>query len=276
MRLRTILDIARYRLRRRSAAPPGTIGVIAIMKNEAMNLREWVDHYRWQGVDRIFLIDNGSEDGSDDIIAPDVNSGFIECFRRLEPHRQVSHYRDVYRNAGIAAKVEWLLMVDLDEFVYSPLGSLKLALAKLAPDADLVYMNWRLFGSAGHNAHPTSLRRALTWRRAELARHCNSKWLCKTNSIVSPAAIGIHKVKWVNSNRTVSDNELLRLNHYVTQSVEYFTKVKMNRGDASNPSSDKIRDQSYFEAYNVDMTVFDDELGRMLMQADEERSTNAN
>ena len=58
------------------------------------------------------------------------------------------------------------------------------------------------------------------------------------------------------------------LDNYVTQSVEYFTKVKMTRGDASNPTSDRVRDMKYFEAANAGTTVFDDELKRRLEGAD--------
>lgn len=271
MQLTTILDILRHRYRRPPASLPGTIGVMAIMKNEGMNLREWIDHYRWQGADKIFLIDNGSDDGSRELIAAEIRSGYVEYHSRLKPHSQVEHIREIYQSCSVEDKVEWLLMVDLDEFVYSPLGSLKLALGVLAQDADLIYMNWRMFGSAGHQEHPKSLRRDLTLRQAALGRHCNSKWLCRTRSIRSPDAIGIHKVEWVNSNRTVSDNELLKLNHYVTQSVEYFTKVKMVRGDASNALSDKVRDMGYFDKYNADMSVFDNELGRLLDDARGER-----
>jgi hypothetical protein len=33
------------------------LSILAIMKNEAMNLKLWIDHYIYQGVDHFYLID---------------------------------------------------------------------------------------------------------------------------------------------------------------------------------------------------------------------------
>ena len=38
------------------------LSVLAIFKNETMNLKMWIDHYLWQGVEHFYLIDNGSTD----------------------------------------------------------------------------------------------------------------------------------------------------------------------------------------------------------------------
>lgn len=265
MILRKILELASDRFYRPGGAPGETVGVLAIMKNEAMNIREWVDHYRWQGVDRIFLIDNGSDDDGKKLIERDIESGFVEYFWRPARNQQVQHYRDVYATAGIESKVTWLAMADLDEFWYSPLGSLKAALELLSPDADLIYSNWRIFGSAGFTGHPPSLREQLLLRRPDIEPHRNTKWICRTRSIVAPRAISIHKVKWVDSRRVLSENALLKLNHYVTQSVEYFTTVKMTRGDATEGRFDNVRDMKYFDAYNSGTTMPDAELANMVI-----------
>jgi glycosyltransferase involved in cell wall biosynthesis len=126
----------------KSLAPKGTLGVLAIMKNETDVLREWIEHYRWQGVDKIFLIDNGSTDDPQRILREHIASGFIEFFSRPQPHRQAQHYRDVFRKAGIRRKVEWLVTADLDEFWFSPLGDLKRGIETIRERFDLVYANW--------------------------------------------------------------------------------------------------------------------------------------
>lgn len=41
---------------------PYFLTCLAIFKNEAMNLKEWLDHHLWQGVEHFYLINNGSED----------------------------------------------------------------------------------------------------------------------------------------------------------------------------------------------------------------------
>ena len=35
---------------------------LSIFKNETMNLKLWIEHYLWQGIEHFYLIDNGSDD----------------------------------------------------------------------------------------------------------------------------------------------------------------------------------------------------------------------
>ena len=59
--------------------------------------------------------------------------------------------------------------------------------------------------------------------------------------------------------------EALRLNHYKTQSWEFFCKVKMTRGDALNAAVDEGRDVRYFLSYQEQILAnqtLDDELAR--------------
>jgi glycosyltransferase involved in cell wall biosynthesis len=239
------------------------LGVLAIMKNEAMNLREWIEHYLWQGVDKIFLIDNGSTDGGSDLVKQEVEGGSVEIFFRSEPHRQCAHYHSVFVQARIWEKVEWLVMADLDEFWYCPGSNLPAALEGTG-DLDLIYANWRMFGSSGYKAHPASLRRYLVHRQPALGAHSDTKWICRTDAIKDTRQIMLHKVHGIDSSRVVSDNERFHLNHYAIQSLEYFTKVKMRRGDASTPQFDAIRTLEYFDRYDSPAIQVDRTLADML------------
>ena len=241
-----------------------SVGLIAIMKNESLNIREWVDHYYWQGVDKIFLIDNGSDDNSLSLIQEDIESGRIEYFWSPERHQQVRHYRRIYGTAKIKSKVDWLVIADLDEFWFSPLGNLKAAILNIDADADLVYTNWTVFGSSGFINHPSSIRRELIYRHPQMSGHCNTKWICRTRSIKNASMIGNHKVNGVDSRRVVSDNELFKLNHYLIQSLYYFQEIKMTRGDASKEHLDTIRTIDYFEAFDRAATVRDETLAKMI------------
>jgi glycosyltransferase involved in cell wall biosynthesis len=243
------------------------LGLIAIMKNEAMNLREWIDHYRWQGVDQIFLIDNGSTDGGPNLIEEEIADGFVTLFSRPEPHNQVAHYRAVFQQASVRERVEWLVMADLDEFWFSPGSNLRIAVDTLT-DIDLVYTNWVMFGSSGLKEHPSSVRRCLLHRQPKLGSHSDTKWICRTNVIKDARQMLLHKISGVDSARVVSDNDLFRLNHYAIQSLEYFTKIKMTRGDASTPDFDSFRDLDYFKRYDEPASVVDRTLADMLMNVD--------
>jgi len=56
------------------------------------------------------------------------------------------------------------------------------------------------------------------------------------------------------------DNKKIRLNHYLIQSLEYYTKVKMTRGDVYVSQNEKIRDLKYFEHYQNISVIKDDTL----------------
>ena len=238
------------------------LGLLAIMKNEAMNIREWVDHYRWQGVEKIYLIDNGSTDNGTKLIEQELISRFIELFVLPEQHRQVEHYQTVFQLGKIREQVEWLMVADLDEFWFSPNSNLRDAVSAVEA-ADLIYANWKMFGSCGYQSHPSSLRLCLTLRAPNLASENNTKWICRTDAIVDPRNIEIHKVRGVAPHRTLVDNDRFHLNHYPLQSVEYFTKVKMTRGDVRSKDLDSVRTLEYFDLYNLPATHLDRLLAEM-------------
>jgi len=68
------------------------VSVIAIFKNETMNLKMWLEHYLWQGVDHFFLIDNGSTDDPHKILQPYIDRGIDRKSTRLNSsHLGSSH-----------------------------------------------------------------------------------------------------------------------------------------------------------------------------------------
>lgn len=243
---------------------PAKLGVLAIMKNEALNLNEWLDHYFWIGAERIYLIDNGSTDGSFDIAAAHRNSQSIRLVELAEPHAQVAHYRTAYDYFEIAAECEWLLIADLDEFWFCKDGRKLPNLFHMYEGHDLIYVNWSVFASNKSETHPKSLRRELILKRPTMGGNLSTKWLCRTNALVQSEQIYTHKVHNIDSSRTISDNVHLQLNHYVTQSKYFFRTVKMTRGDASQSKNDNIRDWQYFEKYDKNCNLYDTVLKDLL------------
>lgn len=243
------------------------IGVLAIMKNEAMNVTEWLDHYQWLGIDEIFLIDNGSTDETIQRVNSHRMRDRVELVLRPEPHQQVRHYRDVYRELNIRDRVDWLMMADLDEFWFVKDGScFRRLLEAQHKGSDLIYTNWTVFGSGGYDRHPESLRLELTSARPKLSSHANTKYIARTSALTDGERMGTHKVRDMDIRRIVSDNIVLQLNHYVTQSREFWESVKMTRGDASNARNDATRTWEYFQRYDAACTAEDTRLAALLQQ----------
>jgi hypothetical protein len=240
------------------------LGVLGIMKNEAMNIDEWVDHYLWMGASKIFLIDNGSTDDTVAKAQDWVTKGAVELVEYHGRHQQTEHYRTAFQHFRIDQRCEWLLIADLDEFWFCPDGSrLDEALDSFA-SYDVIYCNWAVFGSSGLIDHPPSVREGFVWRRPWLHGHDETKYICRSRVAGRPGALGIHKVWGADSGRTVSDTRRFQLNHYMIQSEAFFRAVKMTRGASDAEKHEFIRDMGYFHRNNRGCDMEDRQLANLV------------
>lgn len=226
------------------------LAVLSIMKNEALNVDEWIDHYIWQGADHLFIIDNGSTDDTVARIEASAHRDKITLIQRLETHRQGHHYRQVFRSQRIKKRFQWLMVADADEFWFSKQdATLPEALEKF-DGFDVIYARWSQFGCPGQVEHPASLRRSLVQRHEELGSHKTTKWVVRTSAIGNKA-LYTHKIWGACSSRTITDTDVFQVNHYMTQSQYFWQTIKMTRGSVSTPKHDAIRTMQVFEAFNA-------------------------
>ena len=249
----------------RIKAHPIQLGVLAIMKNETINIDEWIEHYLWMGAHRIYLIDNGSTDDTLHKAHVWKRTGRVNIIELPEKHKQVQHYWKAIKHFQIRRDCDWLLIADLDEFWFCPDGdSLAQALEEFQ-SYDVIYSNWVMFGSSGLIDQPQSVRQAFTHRKPELSPHINTKYICRTNILNRRSNIGVHKIKGADSARTISDVTRFQLNHYPIQSLSFFTSVKMTRGDVATSKSDNVRDLEYFHRYDDGCNEIDRKLADLLL-----------
>ena len=121
------------------------LSVLAILKNETMNLKMWLNHYLWQGVDHFYLIDNGSDDNPLSILQEYIDKGIVSYFYLPEQHKQLQHYRYVYDTIKLNTK--WLTICDLDEFFFGLKHPLVNTIKTLETKYDYIVCNWKMFGS---------------------------------------------------------------------------------------------------------------------------------
>ena len=133
----------------------GTLGLLAVVRNAAAYLREWLTHYRLEGVSQCILIDNNSSDTTAAIgwlqgctVAPVRNAV-------LTVHVQNALYR---REAARRVRTEWLLIADADEFVYARCGYRGITdyLRTRPRNVGSVMLPWKLMGGC-ESFPPTSL-----------------------------------------------------------------------------------------------------------------------
>ena len=150
----------------------------------------------------------------------------------------------MFDNANLKNETYWLVVCDLDEFFFGVDKSLKIKLRTLENHYDYIICNWKLFGSDGHVKHPEDIRKDITFRQYDL--HPDTKYIFKPQIIDNSSRIWIHELIDINVKRKRIANILIQLNHYHIQSVDFFQKVKMARGDSTK--CDNTRDMTYFNA----------------------------
>jgi glycosyltransferase involved in cell wall biosynthesis len=119
LRRRVAFAVSRARMRRIGGGGKrpldGRILMFSKMRNEALRLPYFLEYYRGLGVDEFFLVDNGSDDGSDEIARshPDVH-----VFRTHESFRHYANWTEVLLNRF--GRGRWCLAADLDEILVYP------------------------------------------------------------------------------------------------------------------------------------------------------------
>ncbi|MBV1864857.1 MAG: glycosyltransferase family 2 protein [Rhodobacteraceae bacterium] len=125
---------------------------VITVRNEAAFLLEWLAHHHVVGFTDFLVFSNDCEDGTDLMLD------------RLAEMGLLSHVRNTRKDAGgvqwgalkqadkhpLVAQADWILPMDVDEFVNIHVGARKLAdLWAALPEATAIPLTWRLFGNNG-------------------------------------------------------------------------------------------------------------------------------
>lgn len=234
------------------------IGLMAIFKNESMVLREWIEHYKWQGVDTIVLLNNDSTDDWKSIT--DDYKDFVTVFDVPGKHQQLP----AYNKTGIPflkeKGVDVMIVADIDEYYFGKDGRLLKEFINetfTKPDRPSGYTcGWSMFGSNGHIKHPKSVREAFTKRWQKDAEPENGI-SGKTTMLLSDLKdnnLSCQHLPELKGER-ISCPEGLQMNHYAVMSKEYFDKVKAVRGDVFTANHDSVRDDAYFNKYDKNVVT---------------------
>ena len=237
-----------------------TLGMLVCAKNESMVIDEFIQHYKWQGVEQIYLIDNGSTDDMHAKLVPYIQQGYVQYFMKPEKHQQETHYNDIY-NKVARSECQWLIVCDCDEYIYNRQkgASVKDYIMNLPYDeVGMVTLNWKMFGSSGYIDQPRDIRTSFVHRAPEI--HVLTKLIINTKYV---HVLHIHWHDMAEGKNVIYQPPELALNHYAIMSKEYFENVKMTRGDVASSTLDIIRDWTYFEQYDTNDT-YDGELAELV------------
>lgn len=138
-----------------TAIPRTKRAVVACMRNEAVFLPEWVAYHLSIGFDRIFVVTNGCQDGTDlmaDRLAE--TEPLIHIRNPVQPGEPPQAIGLPFAlNHPEMADVEWLLHIDSDEFLNVTTGAGRVDdLIAAAGDCDCIAVAWRYIASGGRVA----------------------------------------------------------------------------------------------------------------------------
>lgn len=229
------------------------LSVAAIFKNESRILKEWIEHYFLHGVEHIYLINDHSTDDFLAVLSPYLQTGRITLFQHTE---EWSHYtgrqKDMYNHFFLpivkARETKWLIMVDIDEYIWSPMSmDLKWTLGS-AEHLGQIQVRSIYFGSNGFEKQPEWIVPNFTRRSIE--SDDGIKYLINTDFAFD--SLTVHHAIFTNPEDEkekfiIAGEPYFRLNHYSCQSREYWDQIKCTRGDSNRW---RIRRSEDFEALN--------------------------
>jgi hypothetical protein len=246
------------------------LSVASIFKNESWGMKEWLDHYKFHGVDHVYLVNDFSTDDYQSILQLYIDDGFVTLYQNDNPERYTGRQIDMNNKffKPIFKESQWLANIDLDEFLYSPREvNLKNILKKYESYAGVV-ANWVWFNSNGHEKQPPLVVEGFT-KRCEYNQRIYMKppglppeWVqfnapklvlnsnFDVQSFETHTAITSGNMINVSTQGMPNDPELL-INHYQLQSREYWQNVKMNRGDVNHWFKGSPRDFEGYESMDV-------------------------
>ncbi|TIH12940.1 hypothetical protein D0S45_16595 [Marinifilum sp. JC120] len=257
------------------------LGILAIMRAEDKFICEWICYYKLMGVEHFYLYDNGDYEKSRKLLAPFIEEGSVTLIpfpelkglgydgteKDKEQCMQYLAYGDFL--VRYMHNVEWVLKVDIDEFVYPKLSSGFNTIEEYIdsiPDVGNIRIPSYYFGASGFDDAPDDIVIASYDKR--LAEPSTYKSMTRSDCILRQNYSTAHdfNVKITNK-KNILNEDVLVLNHYYTKSKEDFiNKVK----SYNNGYMDGFKSMKLFNDFNGQPMVHDS--GEILRYVEETKN----
>ncbi len=129
------------------------ITAILCVRNEAAFLLDWLAHHRACGVTDFLIYSNDCQDGTDTLLDRLAARGLVQHRANPGPYDERGVQFTALKaaeNEPVVQQADWLLPLDVDEFVNVHVGQGTLPdLIGSLPQATAITLTWRLFGNGG-------------------------------------------------------------------------------------------------------------------------------
>ncbi|MBR0260295.1 MAG: glycosyltransferase family 92 protein [Selenomonadaceae bacterium] len=228
------------------------LAVVAILKNESLYLKEWLDYHLAAGVDHFYLYDNESTDNQAEVVKPYISAGLVDYTFAPGKTMQIVAYNDALKRFKFQTR--YMAFIDGDEFIF-PKSARSIVevvdeILSDIPNAASFAINWQCFGS--NEQDKADYSKGVLER---FTRRAPSDWTpdglgnAHVKTVANPRMINYfaipHCANYFIDRHAVNENgkivpsafnvpvtvEKIVVNHYHIKSREEFA-VKMKRGRA--------------------------------------------
>ena len=257
------------------------LAVVAIFKDEARYLKEWLDYHLLAGVEHFYLYNNDSSDDFAEVLAPYVDAKLVTLTAWPGKLQMYPAYDDAIEKYRFDCR--YMAFIDLDEFIFPKTNQ---SVAEVVdeifdkyPNMAALGVNWQIFGSNGQETTDYSRgvlerftrRAAYDW--IEISSEKDMTGNVTIKSIVNPRRVDCwwspHYASYFRNFVSVNSdgNETLNVsgypivadkivvNHYFTKSREEYMRKKMPKGSVA--VKENYYDTKMFDLYDRN-EVFDD------------------
>ena len=241
------------------------VGLVSIQKNRAPWLHEWVAFHHLAGFSKFYVYAHNCTDHSSEVLNRLAGTYDLKAFAvsTHENQVQLKVYQHAYEQFG--HECDWLAFIDGDEFLFpTAAASIGEALAEYEfVRTSAIGAYWVCFGSSGHIEEPAGLVIENYRRRPplgfEINRHIKSIVRGRQASRVGPNS-HMFDTPWGTQDELgrpikfglteyAPSYTRFRINHYVTQSLQFFKQFKQASG-AADAGAGYVRPDSWWAKHD--------------------------
>lgn len=127
------------------------LSICGIFKDEAHNMREWLEYHKIVGVEHFYLYNNFSTDNYNEVLKPYIENGIVTLIDWPEPQGQMKAYKNCFDSYG--KYNQWIAFIDFDEFI-CPYEDLTISdWVRKFENYPAVAIYWKMFGTSGLIKH---------------------------------------------------------------------------------------------------------------------------
>lgn len=225
------------------------LAVCIMVRNEGPYIEEWIEFHRMMGVDHFFIYDNGSNDGTVELLSSYVDEGLVTLVEWADflngwegvagTNGRTQKLAMLHCVANFGHLAEWMAFIDADEFLFPTNAGSVVEVLREYEDLDSLSVYWHMFGTSGHARKPSGLvTENFTQRLRQPSQ--SSKHLSRVKTIVRPSAVcGVHNThvfmlrngypeSWTEHRQEIGhadhrlatrSTDVLRINHYYSKSL---------------------------------------------------------